>query len=176
MEFTIRPAKSKKKHDKSAQSANTICEMAHCPLVPDHCMRLECHQQIIDAVQLLENEKLAMEISVDGRIEEVKRLVAEIKQECDMEAFDNEPMSSSHASFKAGAQAQLVTVTCECSECKKELGKSQVEGMVRRLAATQDWLAALREYRSRNDLEFLRDQAGQVPEYTNCPRLLVESS
>ena len=93
-----------------------------------------------------------------------------------MEAFDNEPMSSYHASFKASASAQPVTVTCECSECKKELGKSQVEGMVRRLAATQDWLAALREYRSKNDLEFLRDQAGQVPEYTNRLRLLAEPS
>ena len=58
MEFTIKPAK-KKKHGKGVQSAKAVCELVHCPRVPTHCTHLECHQQIADAVQSLENEKLA---------------------------------------------------------------------------------------------------------------------
>ena len=173
MEFTIRPAK-KKKHGKGAQSAKAACELVHCPHVPGHCTHLECHQQIVDAIQSLENEKLALAISVDGRIEEVERLVAEIEKECDMEAFGSEAMSSSQAAFQAGVQARSATTGCDCAECKQELGKSEVEVMARRLAVTQDWLAVLREYRSKNDLEFLRDQGGQVPEYTKSPSLLIE--
>lgn len=173
MEFTIKPAK-KKKHGKGAQSAKAACELAHCPRVLNHCTKLECHQHITDAVRSLENEKLALEISVDGRIEEAKRLVAEIERECDTSAFSSEPMSSSRAAFKAGVETQLVMIGCDCAECRQELGKSEIEFMARRLVVTQDWLAALREYRPKNDLEFLQGQIGQVPEYTKHPRLLVE--
>lgn len=173
MEVTIKPAK-KKKHGKGAQSAKAVCGLVHCPRVPEHCTHSECHQQITDAVQSLENEKLALAISVDGRIEEVKRLVAEIEKECDMEAFGSETMNSSQAAFQAGVQARSVTTGCDCAECKQELGKSEVKVMAIRLAATQDWLAVLREYRSKNDLEFLQDRAGQVPEYTKCSSLLIE--
>lgn len=66
MEFTIKPAK-KKKHGKGAQPGKIICELAHCPRVPAHCTRWECHQQMNDAVQALENEELALTISVTGR-------------------------------------------------------------------------------------------------------------
>lgn len=163
MEFTIKPAK-KKKHGKGASSAKPACELVHCPRVFGHCARSECHHQIIDAVQSLENEKLALAISADGRIEETKRLIAEIEKECDMEAFSSEPMSSSHAAYKAGVQAQPATFGCDCAQCRQELVKSEIEVVARRLAVTQDWLAALREYRSKNDLEFLQGQAGQVPE------------
>lgn len=173
MEFTIKSAK-KKKHGKGARLAKAVCELVHCPRVLNHCTNLECHQHILDAVQSLENEKLALEISVDGRIEEVKRLVAEIKKECDMEAFGSEPLSSAHAAFKAGIQAQPATIGCDCAECRQELSKSEIDVMARKLAVTQDWLAALREYRSKNDLEFLQGQVGQVPEYTNRPRLLIK--
>jgi hypothetical protein len=173
MEFNLKPAR-KKKHGRGAHLAKILCELAHCPRVPGHCTRWECNQQITDAIQSLENERLALEISVDSRIEEAKRLVAEIEKECDMEAFGSEPLSSSHAAFRADVQAQSATVDSDCAECRQELGKSEMEVMSRRLAATQDWLAALREYRSRNDLEFLQDQAGQVPEYTEHPSLLIE--
>ena len=173
MEFTIKPAK-KKKHGKGAQSAKPVCELVHCPRLPGHCTHQECRQHIIDAVQSLENEKLALAISIDGRSEEAKHLVAEIEKECDMEAFGKEPMRTSYAAFKAGVQRRVTTTGCDCAECTQELGKSEVEVMARRLAITQDWLAALREYRSKNDLDFLRDSAVQVPEYTNHPRLLIE--
>lgn len=173
MEFTIKPTK-KKKHGKGVQSAKAVCELVHCPHVPTHCTHLECHQQITDAVQSLENEKPALGITIDGRVKEAKRLVAEIEKECDMEAFGSEPMSSSQAAFKAGIQVQTATIGCDCAECRQELGKSEIEVMARRLAVTQDWLAVLREYRSKNDLEFFRDQAGQVPEYTKRPSLLIE--
>lgn len=165
MEFTIKPAK-KKKHGKGAKSAKAVCKLVHCHRVPGHCARSECHQQIIDAVKSLESEKLALAISVDGRIEETKRLVAEIEKECDMEAFSKDPMRSFQAAFKTGVQARTARTGCDCAECEQELANSDVEVMAERLAVTQDWLAALREYRSKNDLEFLRDQAGQVPEYT----------
>jgi hypothetical protein len=163
MEFTIRPAKTKK-HGKGAQSAKTVCELTHCPRMQAHCTRRECHQQIDDALQALENEKLALAMSVDGRAEEAKRLVTEIEKECDMEAFGSEPVSSAHAAFKASAGDRPLIIVCDCLECKQKLGNLEVEVMAKRLAATQDWLAALREYRSKNDLEFLRDQAGQKTE------------
>jgi hypothetical protein len=53
-----------------------------------------------DSIQALENEKLALVMSVDGRVEEAKHLVAKIEKECDMEAFGSEPVSSAHAAFK----------------------------------------------------------------------------
>ena len=174
MEFTIRPAK-KKKHGKGAQPAKMICELAHCPRVSDHCTRWECYQQTNDALQEVENEKLALAISVDGRVEETKRLIAEIEEECNMEAFDSEPLSSSHATYKAGIEIRPATIECDCLECRLELGKPEIEVMARKLAVTQDWLAALREYRSKNDLEFLQDRSGQNTEYAIHLRLLVES-
>jgi len=172
MEFTIKPAK-KKKHGKGAQSAKTICELTHCPRVPDHCTRWECHHQVNDAVQALENEKLALAVSVDGRNEEVKRLVAEIEQECDMEAFGSKPMSSAQTAFKASFGARPLIIACDCLDCKQKLGNLEIGVMAERLAVTQDWLAALREYRSKNDLEFLRGQAGHETEYVSRPHLLM---
>ncbi|GAB7333147.1 hypothetical protein MBLNU13_g04810t1 [Cladosporium sp. NU13] len=138
------------------------------PLRSNYQVLQSVQQAVADVqrrLQSLENEKLALEISVDGRIEEVKRLVAEIKKECDMEAFGSEPLSSAHAAFKAGIQAQPATIGCDCAECRQELSKSEIDVMARKLAVTQDWLAALREYRSKNDLEFLQGQVGQVPDY-----------
>lgn len=173
MEFTIRPAK-KKKHGKSAQLARTNCELAHCPRVPDYCTHWECHQQVNDAVHELENETLALAISVDGRVEEVKRLVAEIEKECDMEAFSKDPMSSSHARFKASIGTRPLIPACDCSVCKQKLGNLEVGIMAKRLAITQDWLAALREYGSKNDLEFLQGDSGQNTEYAARLRLLGE--
>jgi hypothetical protein len=173
MEFTIKPAKTKK-HGKGAQSAKIVCELTHCPRMLAHCTRWECHQQIDDALQALENEKLALAMSVDGRAEEAKRLVAEIEKECDMEAFGSEPVSSVYAALKASADDRPLIIVCDCPECKQKLGNLEVEIMAKRLAATQDWLAALREYRSQNDLEFLRNQSGQATEYVSRPHLLVE--
>ena len=173
MEFTIKPAKRNKKRGKGARAENIAYELVHCPHVPDHCARWECHQQKNDTVQALENEKLALAISVDSRIDEAKRLVTEIKKECDMEAFGNEPMSSSHAAFRAGVQARPATIECDCSECRIELRKSEVETLAKRLAVTQDKLAALREYRSKNDLEFLESLSGQATEYANRTYLLI---
>jgi len=115
-------------------------------------------------MQSLENEKLALAISADGRTEEANRLVAEIQKECDMEAFGNEPMSSSCAAFRAGVGDLPAVFACECSECQQERGKSEVKIMARRLALTQDWLAALREYRSKNDLDFLQHGSDQSTE------------
>lgn len=173
MEFTIRPAK-KKKHGKGAQPAKMICELAHCPRVSDHCTRWECHQQTKDALQGLENEKLALVIFFDGRVEETKRLIAEIERECDMEAFGSEPLSSSHATYKAGIKVRPATVACDCLECEHKLCRSEVEVMAKRLAVTQDWLATLREYRSKNDLEFLQGQSGHATEYAIHLYLLRE--
>lgn len=127
-----------------------------------------------DAVQALENENLALTMSVDGRIEEAKRLVGEIEQECDMKAFGSEPMSSSYAAFKASTADGPLIVCCDCPECKQKLGKLEVEIMTKRLAATQDWLAALREHRSQNDLEFLQGQSGHETKYVSRPRMLIE--
>jgi hypothetical protein len=173
MEFTIRPAK-KKKHGKGAQSVKTVCELAHCPRVPGHCAHWEYHQQMNDTVQTLENEKLALDMSLDGRIEEAKRLVAEIEKECDMEAFGSGSMASCHAAFKASMGSRPLIIACDCLDCKQKLGNLEVEIVAERLAVTQDWLADLREYRSKNDLEFLRGQAGQDTEYVTPLRVLVE--
>lgn len=173
MEFTIKPAKTKK-HGKGAQSAKIVCELTHCPRMLAHCTRWECHQQIDDALQALENEKLALGMSVDGRAEEANRLVAEIEKECDMEAFGSEPVRSAHAAFKASAGDRPLIIVCDCPECKQKLGNLEVEIMAKRLAATQDWLAALREYRSQNDLEFLQGRSGEGTEYAINFRLLIE--
>jgi hypothetical protein len=65
-------------------------------------------------------------------------------------------------------------IACDCLDCKQKLGNLEVEIVAERLAVTQDWLADLREYRSKNDLEFLRGQAGQDTEYVTPLRVLVE--
>lgn len=46
--------------------------------------------------------------------------------------------------------------------------------MAERLAVIQDWLAALRESRSKNDFEFLRGLSDQNTEYLSRPHLLME--
>jgi len=165
MEFTVKPAKNKKKRGKGGETVSTVCELAHCPQVPGHCTRPECNQLVSDAVQALENEKLALAMSFDGRVEETKRLVAEIEKECDLEEFSKGSMSSSHATYKAGIEVRPAASACKCSECTQELGISEVESMARRLAAAQDWLVALQKYRSKYDLEFLQSQSGQSTKY-----------
>lgn len=164
MEFTIKPAK-KRKHGKGAQSAKVVCDLAHCPRVPVHCTRCECYQQLNDTGQELENEKLALAISVDSRVEETRRLIVEIEKDCDMEAFSKDPVSTSQAAFEASFEARPLIPACDCPDCKQKLGNLEVGIMTKRLAVTQDWLAALREYRSKNDLEFLQGQSGHTTEY-----------
>jgi hypothetical protein len=122
---------------------------------------------MFDSVQALENEKLALVTSVNGRVEEAKRLVVKIEKECDIEAFSSETVSPAHAAFKASAGDRPLIIACACPECKQKLGKLEVAIMAKRLAVAQDWLAALREYRSKNDLEFLQGQSDQDTEYAN---------
>lgn len=164
MEFTIKPAK-RKKRGKRGQTTITDCQLAHCLKEPGHCKRLECGQRMKDNIQSLENEKLALVISVDGRIAETRRLAAEVQEECDLEAIGGENITKSFAAFKASVQAMTTANACECPECKEAQLKSELELVTQKLAATQDWLATLREYRSRNDLEHLQRLSGQQTEY-----------
>lgn len=160
MEFTIKPAK-KKKRGKGGQTAKVVCELVHCPRVSDHCTRPECRQLIDDNTHSLENEKLALAISLDSRISETKRLVAEIQKDCNLEALNDDDMSSSFAAFKAGIDARITTIVCKCSECKQKQADSELAIVAKRLAVTQDWLAALRGYRSKNDLEHVQRPSSQ---------------
>lgn len=104
----------------------------------------------------------------------MKRLVTEIEKECDMEAFGSGPMSSAHAAFTASIGARPLIIACDCLDFKQQLGNLEVGIMAERLAVIQDWLAALRESRSKNDFEFLRGLSDQNNEYLSHPHLLME--
>jgi len=160
MEFTIKPAK-KKKRSKGGQAAKIVCELAHCHRMPDHCTRPECLQRIDDNTQSLENEKLALAISLDSRISETKRLVAEIQKECNLEALNDDDMRSSFEAFKTGIDARTTHVACKCMDCKQKQADLELALVAERLAVTQDWLAALRGYRSNHDLEAVQRPSGQ---------------
>lgn len=160
MEFTIKPAK-KKKRGKGTQAAKVICELAHCPEVPGHCTRQECRLCLDDETQSLENEKLALAVSLDSRLSETKRLVAEIQKECNLEALDDNGMRSSFVAFKTGIEAKTQDVACKCVECRQKQANLELGLVAKRFAVTQDWLAALREYRSNNDPEAVQRPLGQ---------------
>ena len=89
-----------------------------------------------------------------------------------MGAFSKDPVSTSQAAFEASFEARPLIPACDCPDCKQKLGNLEVGIMAERLAVTQDWLTALREYRSKNDLEFLQGQSGQNTEYVTRLRLL----
>jgi hypothetical protein len=127
----------------------------------DHCMHMECAQRLNGNTQSLDNEKLALAISLDSRIAETKRLVTETQEQCNLEEFEDESMRSSFVAFKTGMEAKATSVTCMCPECKQEQASSELGIVAKRLAVTQDWLSALREYRSTNDLEVVRRPSGQ---------------
>jgi hypothetical protein len=161
MEFTIKPAKQKKR-GKGVQAAKSVCPLPHCPRKADHCTRVECAQRVNDNTQSLENVKLALAISLDGRIAETKRLVVEIQEKCDLEAVEDGDMKSSFSAFTTGFEREATNIVCSCPECKQEEASLELGVVAKRLAVTQDWLAALREYRSNHDLEDVIRASGQT--------------
>jgi hypothetical protein len=95
-------------------------------------------------------------LSLDGRVSETKRLVAEIQKECTLEALNDDDMRSSFVAFKTGIETGAMNFACKYAECKRKQADLELALVAKRLAVTQDWLAALRGYRSNNDLEAVR--------------------
>jgi hypothetical protein len=65
-------------------------------------------------------------------------------------------MRSSFSALKTGMHALPTLSIYRYPECKHEQDNSELGAALKTLAVTQDWLAALREYRSTNDLEVSR--------------------
>jgi hypothetical protein len=63
--------------------------------------------------------------------------------------------------FKTGIDAGATDVTCKCVECKEKQADLELALVAKRLAVTQDWLAALRGYWSNHDLEAVQRPSGQ---------------
>lgn len=160
MEYTVRPAKQQKR-GKGNRAAIDTCQFTHCPLEPDHCTRQECRQRLNSEQQSLEGQKLALSFSLEARVAETKRLSNEIQEECKLDALSDDNMASCFATFKAGIAAKVPMIACKCPECKKDQASAELELINNRLAVALDWLAALREYRSSNDLEAVRRPTAQ---------------
>jgi hypothetical protein len=75
--------------------------------------------------------------------------------------MNDEDMRSSFVAFKTGIEASATNVACKCPGCKQKQSSAELDVAAKRLAVTQDWLAALREYRSKNDLEIVRRPSDQ---------------
>lgn len=118
----------------------------------------------MDQTRSLEHEKFALGASLDSRIAESQRLYTEI-QECDLASFDSGSMRSCLLAYKAGMQEAGQRIECKCSDCTRKQSCAIYEVMAKRLPIVQDWLAALREYRSEHDLEEMQLRASKSTKF-----------
>lgn len=120
---------------------------------------------MLDQTQSLEHEKFALGASLGSRIAESQRLYTEIQEECDLASFASGSMQSSLLAYKAGMQENGQRIECNCPDCALKQSCTIYDIIAKRLAVVQDWLAALREYRSEHDLEDTQSKGSKRTKY-----------
>lgn len=169
MEYTIKPPKQKKRSKAACAAARSGCQLSHCQQDSGHCTRLDCQQLVAQKTQSLELRKIALDLSLDSRIEESQRLYTEIQEECDLTEFENGSMRSSLLAYHVGMKEMEQSISCKCPGCTLRQSHMVYKHDANKFAVVRDWVDALREYRSKYDFEAMLIQESKSTSYEVPP-------